>query len=554
MLQHLFIQNYALISELDIQFEKGFSVMTGETGAGKSIILGALSLLLGARADTSAITDGEQKCVIEGEFGIQGYSLETWFEENELDWAETCTIRRELLATGKSRSFINDTPVTLAILKPLAAKLIDIHSQHENLQLGEGAFWLQVVDALADNEAARLTYLTAYEAYRAAEAALTKLKKEAAESQKNADFIAYQLEQLEAAHLREGELEELELTQEKLSSAEEIRDAYARAYHYLDNDEDGGIIAATKDIYSSLHKIETFLPKDADLLNRLESTRLELKDMLETIAGELDDVESDPGRLEEIEERIGFLRSLLRKHSKDTIEELIAERDTYAELINRRDSFDFEIEQAEKHLNEAKKEVKQQADALTKTRKAVVPTIKARLEESLSHLGVRHAAIDVEIKKAVDYTPDGQDETMLLFAANLNQALHPVWEIASGGEMARLMLSVKALLADKQGLPTVIFDEVDTGVSGEVASEMAALMREMAHGRQVLAITHLPQIAARGDHHYRVYKEDTATRTETHIRLLQADERPAEIAMLLSGAKITPEAIRNAEALLAAKV
>lgn len=549
MLQHLSIQNYALISQLDITFESGFSVMTGETGAGKSIILGALSLLLGARADTSAITDGEQKCVIEGEFGVKGYGLEPFFESQELDWADTCVIRRELLTTGKSRSFINDTPVTLAVLKPLAAKLIDIHSQHENLQLSEGTFWLQVVDALADNDAQKAAYTTAFETYKATEAELIKLKKEAADAQKNADYIAYQLEQLEAAHLQAGELEELELLQAKLSSAEDIREGYAQAAAML-NSEEGGIVGGIKEVRHALSKIEAFLPKDADLLNRLESAYLEMRDMADTIENELADVDADPARLEEIEERIGFLNSLLRKHGKETVDELIAERDEYAQMIGRRDSYDFDIEQLTKRLAADRTALQAKADVLTASREAVKPIIKDRLEESLGHLGVKHAAIEAQISRTDEFTENGQDEAMLLFAANLNQTIRPVWEVASGGEMARLMLSIKALLADKQGLPTVIFDEVDTGVSGEVASEMAILMRKMAQGRQVLAITHLPQIAAQGDHHYRVYKEDTAVRTETHISRLAADERPAEIAMLLAGAQITPEAIAAAKQLL----
>lgn len=549
MLQHLSIQNYALISQLDITFESGFSVMTGETGAGKSIILGALSLLLGARADTSAITDGEQKCVIEGEFGVKGYGLEPFFESQELDWADTCVIRRELLATGKSRSFINDTPVTLAVLKPLAAKLIDIHSQHENLQLSEGTFWLQVVDALADNDTQKAAYTTAFETYKATEAELIKLKKEAADAQKNADYIAYQLEQLEAAHLQAGELEELELLQAKLSSAEDIREGYAQAAAML-NSEEGGIVGGIKEVRHALSKIEAFLPKDADLLNRLESAYLEMRDMADTIENELADVDADPARLEEIEERIGFLNSLLRKHGKETVDELIAQRDEYAQMIGRRDSYDFDIEQLTKRLAADRTALQAKADVLTASREAVKPIIKDRLEESLGHLGVKHAAIEAQISRADEFTENGQDEAMLLFAANLNQTIRPVWEVASGGEMARLMLSIKALLADKQGLPTVIFDEVDTGVSGEVASEMAILMRKMAQGRQVLAITHLPQIAAQGDHHYRVYKEDTAVRTETHISRLAADERPAEIAMLLAGAQITPEAIAAAKQLL----
>lgn len=534
MLKHLTIQNYALISSLDITFDEGFSVLTGETGAGKSIILGALSLLMGARADISAITDGEQKCTIEAEFDNPD-----------------CIIRRELFATGKSRSFVDDSPVTLAELKPLAAKLIDIHSQHENLLLSDPTFWLEVVDALADNQAEREAYAKAYVAYRDTESELSKLRKEAAEAQKNSDFIAFQHEQLSNANLQPNELNELEQQQERLAAAEEIRTAYSAASACINGIEEGGILSSMKELKHLLSKIETFLPKDANMLSRIESAYYELQDISDTIEQELSGVDVNPAELQMAEDRISFLRSMLRKFGKDSIDQLIAERDHYAELLERSDSFSFDIEQLEKQLQKALTDLQTKADLLSKTRQKVAPMLKARLEDSLSHLGVRHAAIEAQLMRATDFAESGQDEAMLLFAANLNQSLRPVSEVASGGEMARLMLSVKALLADKQGLPTVIFDEVDTGVSGEVASEMALLMREMAKGRQVLAITHLPQIAARGHNHYRVYKEDTAVRTETHICRLTPDERPAEIAMLLSGAQITDAALENAKQLLA---
>ena len=553
MLKHLSIHHYALISELEIDFSEGFSVMTGETGAGKSIILGALSLLMGSRADTKSISEGQQKCVIEGSFCLKGYDLESFFEREGLDYTEECVIRRELTSTGKSRSFINDTPVTLQQLKPLSTRLIDIHSQHQNLLLSDEMFCLDIVDSIADNEKQKAAYLRAYKVYQDKHAALEKMKRDAAQMQQNADFIAYQHEQLESANLREDELEELEQMQQRLANAETIQEGYAMAVQYLrpdDATDQQGAIDQIRQAYQSLSRISEFLPEGEQLTERLESVAIELEDIVDSCEHQLRDTDADPQKLEEIETRISELHTLLRKFGKETIHELILLQESYAEQLSRSDSYDFEIQQLEEQTKAAYAAMEAAADKLTASRKKVAPKMKQSLEERLKKLGVTHAAIELQINALDTYEEHGHDNAVILFAANKNQSLRNVSEIASGGEMARLMLSIKALIADTQGLPTIIFDEVDTGVSGEVANEMGIVMQEMAEGRQIISITHLPQIAVKGSRHYKVYKQDTELRTETHIRCLSSEERVQEIAMLLSGAAITPEAISAAKALL----
>ena len=553
MLKHLSIHHYALISELEIDFAEGFSVMTGETGAGKSIILGALSLLMGSRADTKSISEGQQKCVIEGAFCLKGYGLEAFFEQEGLDYSDECVIRRELTTTGKSRSFINDTPVTLQQLKPLSTRLIDIHSQHQNLLLADEMFCLDIVDSLADNELKKAAYLQTFRAYQDKHSALEKLKREASQMQQNADFIAYQHEQLESANLREDELEELEQLQQRLANAETIQEGYAMAIHYLrpdDTTEQQGAIDQIRQAYQSLSRISEFLPEGEQLIERLESAAIELEDIVDSCEHQLSNTDANPQKLEEIETRISELHTLLRKFGKESIHELILLQESYAEQLSRSDSYDFEIQQLEEQTKAAFAAMEAAADKLTASRKKVAPKMKKSLEERLKKLGVTHAAIELQINALDTYEEHGHDNAVILFAANKNQSLRNVSEIASGGEMARLMLSIKALIADTQGLPTIIFDEVDTGVSGEVANEMGSVMQEMATGRQIISITHLPQIAAKGNRHYKVYKQDTELRTETHIRCLSSEERVQEIAMLLSGAAITPEAISAAKALL----
>lgn len=531
MIKHLHIQNYALISRLDIDFGEGFSVMTGETGAGKSIILGALALVLGARADSKAITDGEDKCIIEAEF-------------------DEGIIRRELYANGKSRSFVDDSVVTLQELKVLANKLIDIHSQHANLLIENADFQLEVVDAIAQNEALRTDYSTHYEAYVAAVEALRKLQELAKKSQQDADYIQYRYKLLDEAGLQAGELEELEQEQYRLSHAEEIRAALETAVAAL-NGEQGSALDAIRAC-----RLDEAAP---ELQERIESARIELQDIAEEAERMANRVEMDPQRLAWVEERMDSLNGLLHKFSAEKIEELMALRDELAEQVNRLDSFDFDIAQAEKEVAAKRAALTKSAEVLTKSRKAVVPQICERLVNGLKRLGVAHAKVEIPVLPTADFlapgrhdnfTPSGCDEVQILFAANLNQSLRNVSEVASGGEISRLMLCVKALIASTKGLPTIIFDEIDTGVSGEIATQMASIMKEMAKSRQIIAITHLPQIAALGETHYKVYKADTDKRTETHISLLNEQERVTEIASMVSGKNVTEAALKTAKELL----
>ena len=522
MLKHLHIENYALISHLDIDFGAGFSVLTGETGAGKTIILGALALVMGARADSKAITDGEDRCIIEAEF-------------------DECIVRRELYRNGKSRSFVDDGLVTVQELKELSARLIDIHSQHANLLLENNAFQLSVVDALADNEQLLSTYSTRYEAYLAAAEALATLKRQAAQSRQDADYIQYRYQTLADARLQEGEMAELEEENYRLSHAEDIRMALEQAVAAL-TDENSGVLETLRQC-----RLEEAAP---ELHERIESSRIELQDIAREAERMAERTEMNPERLQQVTERLDLLNTLLRKYSAQDEAELIRMRDELAEQVNRFDSFDHDIAEAEKALAAATQALQETADALRQARKKVTPVIAERLSAGLKRLGVTHAKIDLSFTETPDFTPTGKDEVQLMFAANLNQSLRAVSDVASGGEMSRLMLCVKALIASRKGLPTIIFDEIDTGVSGDIATQMAAIMREMSASRQIIAITHLPQIAAIGQTHYKVYKADTATRTETHIRLLSADERITEIATMLSGNAATEAAMSTARELL----
>lgn len=547
MLRHLHIENYALITHLDIDFSAGFSTITGETGAGKSIIIGALGLLMGARADSKAITEGEQKCVIEAEFGVEEYGLESLFEEYDLDYSDVCTIRRELSQNGKSRSFVNDTPVTLAPLKELSARLIDIHSQHENLLLTDHGFGLKVVDSVAQNATECEAYSAAFKAYRETQKQLEALKEEAAESAKNADYVAYQWKELSEAQLKSGEKEELEAEEQKLVHAEEIQSGLAGALQLLDG-EQASVLMQLRECVSQLRNASRYLDKESDLAERTESAAIELRDIADTVNHLAEETEANPNRLSFVQERLDTLNSLLQKHHQEDVDALIQLRDELEQQIGRNDSFELEIKQLEKVLAEQTKQLEHAAKALSETRKSVVGHIKERLESQLVSLGIAHAQVAIELHETSEYGMSGKDEAIILFAANKNQTLRRVQDVASGGEIARLMLCIKALMLHQQ--PTIIFDEVDTGVSGEVASKMGEIMLQMASGRQIIAITHLPQIAAKGEQQYSVYKEDSAVRTETKIRQLDENERVTAIAKLLSGEGVSEAALENAKTLL----
>lgn len=539
MLRHLHIQNYALISRLDIDFEEGFSVLTGETGAGKSIILGALALVLGARADSKAITDGEDKCIIEATFDVQRDNGQCTKDNGQC--TKEMIIRRELYANGKSRSFVDDSLVTLQELKGLANKLIDIHSQHANLLIENADFQLEVVDVIACNEAQLSAYSAQYERYTAAVEQLHHLQALAKKSRQDADYIQYRYQLLSEANLQTGELEELENEQYQLSHAEEIQAALQTAIEAIQG-EQGSAIEALR--MCRLDDAAT------ELQERIESTRIELQDIAEEAERKLSHIEMDPQRLQWVEERIASLEELLHKFNAESLDELIAMRDELAEQVNRMDSFEFDIAQAQKAVDTERAALTKASAALTKSRQAVLPQICERLITNLKRLGVAHAKVEMPISPTEDFTPNGCDEVQMLFAANLNQSLRAVSEVASGGEISRLMLCLKALIASTKGLPTIIFDEIDTGVSGDIATQMASIMREMSAHRQIIAITHLPQIAAQGEHHYKVYKADTDKRTETHISRLTEDERITEIASMLSGNNVSEAAMNTAKELL----
>ena len=524
MLQHLHIQNYALISHLDIDFQEGFSALTGETGAGKSIILGALALVMGARADLKTITEGEERCVIEADFGEY-------------------LIRRELNRNGRSRSLVNDEVVTQAELKALANKLIDIHSQHENLLLSDDSFQLGVVDAIAHNETERTTYSTCYSAFRTAEQALRDLEALAAKTRKDEDYISFQFNQLDEAKLNDSnELANLEEEEYRLSHVEQLKEQLQTALQALDGEE--------RSATDMLRVARTALQDEQSLAERLQSVEIELKDIIAETNRLAENTEFDPERLQQVQERLDLINTLLRKHGLQTIAELMALRDELGEQMSKIASFDEDIAQAKKELQTRLEDLQKASKTLTQSREAVRKAISERLTADLSTLGIAHAKVDIAITPAEDYSETGHDVVTFLFAANLNQSLRPVSEVASGGEIARFMLCVKALIASTNGLPTIIFDEIDTGVSGEVATQMGHIMRQMAASRQIIAITHLPQIAAQAETQYRVYKNDTATRTETHISRLNDEERVPEIASMLAGKNITDAALNTAKELL----
>ena len=526
MLTHLHIRNYALISHLDIDFHEGFSVLTGETGAGKSIILGALNLVMGARADSKTITEGEEKCVIEATFrppaAIRSQTA-TLLDRSQSELLDTLIIRRELNVNGRSRSFVNDEVVTQTELKALARQLIDIHSQHESLLIGDDLFQIQIVDTIANNQAEQDTYTAAYEQYNEALQTLHKYQQRAAKAQSDADYIAFQWQQLEDALLQTGEIEELEEEEYRLSHAEEIQALLANAIQQLNSDN------------GALSLIHSTRLNDADtaLSERLDSVEIELKDILSDIQRLYDRTERDPQRLEQVQERISMLQTLMKKHRVLTIEELITLHQELGEQMQQLANYDEDIARLQEEVEAARIALTEAAETLTSTRQAVTSTIATQLIAHMQKLGVKHANVAVQINPTEDFTPTGKDDVQFMFAANLNQSLRRVAEVASGGEISRLMLCIKALIASTNGLPTIIFDEIDTGVSGAIASQMGDIMRQIAASRQVISITHLPQVAIKGEHHYLVYKEDTATRTETHIRALTPAEHTAEIEKML---------------------
>lgn len=554
MLRSLYIQNYALIDKLNISFERGFSVITGETGAGKSIILGAIGLLLGQRADVKAIRVGASKCVIEACFDVSNYQMQAFFDENELDYENECILRRELYASGKSRAFINDIPVQLVQMKELGEQLIDIHSQHQNLLLNKEGFQLNVLDLLAHDESLLASYQAVYTQWKETQTELEKLLERVAHDKSDEDYIRFQLEQLEEAHLSVDEQKELEQESEILSHAEEIKAGLYRVDQMLNNDE-GGLLDVLKECCNALSGLHDVYPAAEALLARLESSYIELKDIAQEVVSNEEQVEFNPSRLNEVNERLNLIYSLQQKHHVDTVEELITLCNEYASRLSAITSFDEDIEILKKRCEDLYVMVQRRAAELTEARSMAAREIETQMSSRLIPLGMPNVRFVVEMGARKEPGMHGMDTVSFLFSANKNGALQNISSVASGGEIARVMLSVKAMIAGAVKLPTIVFDEIDTGVSGEIADRMADIMQEMAdNGRQVISITHLPQIAARGRIHYKVYKKDNEMETNSYIRRLTENERIEEIAHMLSGATLTEAALDNARALLEQKV
>ena len=550
MLKSLFIQNFVLIDSLDICFNPGFSVITGETGAGKSIILGALSLVLGQRADGKSIKQGADKCVIEAIFDVSKYQLEPFFLGNDLEYdPESCILRRELYASGKSRAFVNDSPVPLAILKELGTKLIDIHSQHQNLLLGDNRFQLRVVDVMAENEILLILYKKEYTRYQGLRKALSALKERAAQSKQEEDYIRFQLDQLEEANLQPNEQEELEQEQETLSHAEEIKSSLYRVSSCLDGEEQG-VVSLLKESLSSMDALERYFPRAKEIAERLRSAYIDLNDLASEMEGMIEDVEFNPDRLAWVNERLDTLYALQQKHRVSSVDDLIALRDQFRAQLTDIESFDEQIAALEKQVQDAYKELLQQAAVLSEQRKVAAVAFAQQLVQMVAPLGMPHTRFQVEVVPRKEPESDGMDEIRFLFSANKSMALQPVAQTASGGEISRLMLCIKAMIAGFTALPTIIFDEVDTGVSGDIADKMGHIVQDLGSKMQVFAITHLPQIAAQGEAHYFVYKEDVKDRTLTRIRPLDKEERIREVARMLSGSALTEASLANAKDLL----
>ena len=551
MLQSIHIQNYALIESLDINFHPGFSVITGETGAGKSIILGAIGLLVGQRADIKAIKTGANKCIVEARFHIAPYELESFFEEHDLEYEEgECILRRELYASGKSRAFINDTPASLAQMKELGEKLIDVHSQHQNLLLNHEDFQLSVLDILAHDEKELQVYKETYSAFKKVSKELSDIQQQAEKNRQDEDYIRFQVEQLEEANLQAGEQETLEQEAETLTHAEEIQSSLYKVDQLMASDE-MTLLSVTKDCMQTLQGISRVYAPAQEWIERLNSCYIELKDLAHEIANASEEVEFNPTRLDYVNERLNLIYTLQQKHRVSTVEELIDIAEDYRSKLDAITSYDDRIEELKKQKETIYNKVLEQASVLTARRLGAAKEIEKQMQAYLVPLGMPNVRFAVELETKKEPDTKGMDSVNFLFSANKNGMLQQVASIASGGEIARVMLSLKAMIAGAVKLPTIIFDEIDTGVSGSIAEKMALIMQEMGQAdRQVISITHLPQIAAKGANHYKVYKEDTETGTNSHIRQLNQEERIHEIANMLSGATLTEAALNNAKALL----
>ena len=550
MLKHLYIKNFTLIDELDISLYEGFSVITGETGAGKSIILGAIALLLGQRADSKTIKQGAEKCVIEAHFDLSRYNMQAFFDENDIEYdADDCIIRRELTAAGKSRAFINDTPVALSMLKELGDQLMDVHSQHQNLLLNKQDFQLEVVDIISDDATQLAKYQQTYTAYQAAEKELAELQAAIERNRENRDFLQFQYEELENAHLVEGEQEELEQRSDTMEHSEDIKSALYTTDNALSADQNG-VIEQLRSSLSALRSIEAVYPEVGDLIQRIDSSYIDLKDVAHEISSLLESVDFDPAELDQVNNRLDRIYELEKKYHVDAIEALIEKREMLHQQLQAIENGDESLDEVKARVSQLEAQARKEAEALTKLRTKAAKKIEDEMQKRLVPLGMPHVRFSIQLT-TIELGVNGCDRVSFLFSANTSTPLQPVSQVASGGEIARVMLSLKAMISGAVKLPTIIFDEIDTGVSGKTAEMMAQIMKEMGgHGRQVISITHLPQIAALGSVHYKVEKNETANGTTSKMRQLDADERVREIAQMLSGSDVSEAAIQNAKALL----
>ena len=550
MIKHLYIKNFTLIDCLDIELHPGFSVITGETGAGKSIILGAIALLLGQRADSKAIKQGADKCVIEAHFDLSRYDMQDFFSENDIEYEQSdCIIRRELTSAGKSRAFINDTPVQLSMLKELGERLVDVHSQHQNLLLNKQDFQLSVVDIIAGDEKELSDYQVTFKQVQATSKELEQMKADIEQNRQNLDFLQFQFNELSQAGLVEGEQEELEQKSDVMSHSEEIKSALYEADNAL-SAEGTGIVGTLRTAISALKGISGVLHDAAELSERLDSSYIELKDIAHDISGKLEDIDFDPAELDAVNNRLDRLYDLEKKYHVDTVSELIEKRDTLKQQLGHIENGDEALSELQQRLDQLTSRARKQASSLTKLRTKAARQIEQDMQARLIPLGMPHVRFNIDVA-ATDLSASGQDKISFLFSANASTPLQPVSQVASGGEIARVMLSLKAMISGAVKLPTIIFDEIDTGVSGKIAEKMAEIMQEMGRSeRQVISITHLPQIAALGTTHYRVEKEETAQGTVSRMTMLSPEERIREIAQMLSGSDVSDAAIQNAKQLL----
>lgn len=552
MLKQLYIRNFTLIDELDIRLHPGFSVITGETGAGKSIILGAIGLLLGQRADSKSLKNNAEKCVVEAHFDLSKYNLQPFFEENDIDFdAADTIIRRELTTAGKSRAFINDCPVTVQELKELGEQLVDVHSQHQNLLLQKHDFQLSVVDIIAGDDKELAAYRQAYSEYREAARQLEEMRREMEQNRQNADMLQFQFDELSAARLTDGEQEELEQQSETMTHAEDIKGALYTADNALQG-EGIGVVSSLHSAISALRSIANVLPAAQELTERMDSTYIELKDVAQEVGSCLERIDFDPAELDQINNRLDRLYELQRKYRVETVGELIGLRDDLQQKLAAIENSDDTLQELEAQCTKLLEQCRKLADKLTQKRKTGAQQIEQEMLGRLMPLGMPNVRFAITVEPA-EIGATGQDKVQFLFSANTSTPLQPVAQVASGGEIARVMLSLKAMISGAVKLPTIIFDEIDTGVSGRVAEQMARMMQEMGLAdRQVISITHLPQIAALGATHYKVTKTESATGTVSNMQELTAEERVTEIAQMLSGSSITAAAIQNAKELLGA--